>query len=158
MAGYQQVFQDGLVKDYELDIQHRDGHVTPVTYSASVYRDKSGKVVGVFAAARDITERKRAEDALRESEEKFAKIFQYSPAIITLTNVDDGTYIDVNDGFCELSSLSREECIGKTSVDLGWLSAEDRKRMIEKLKVDGNIRGKDVKFITKDRGEIHCNL
>jgi PAS domain S-box-containing protein len=62
MAGYQQVFQDGLVKDYELEIQHRDGHVTPVIYSASVYRDKSGEVVGVFAAARDITERKRLEE------------------------------------------------------------------------------------------------
>ena len=156
MAGYQQVFHDGLVRDYELEIQHRDGHVTPVICSASVFRDKSGKVVGVFAAARDITERKLAEDALRESEEKFAKIFHYSPVIITLTNVDDGTYIDVNDVFCKLSGLSHQECIGKTSVDLGWLSTEDRMRMIEKLKVDGKIRGMDVKFITKDRGEIHC--
>ena len=147
MAGYQQVFQDGLVRDYELEIQHNDGHVTPVIYSASVYRDKSGEVVGVFAAARDITERKRAEDALRESEEKFAKVFHCSPVIMALTNVADGTYIDVNDVFCELSSLSREECIGKTSVDLGWLSAEDRMRMIEKLNIDGNIRGKDVKFM-----------
>jgi PAS domain S-box-containing protein len=70
MAGYQQVFRDGLVRDYELDTQHRDGHVTPVMCNASVYRDKSGKVSGVFAAARDITVRKRLEEERLEMERK----------------------------------------------------------------------------------------
>jgi len=64
-AGYQQVFREGFVRDYPLDLRHRDGHVTPVLYSASVYRDQSGSVIGVFAAARDITERKRAEEQIR---------------------------------------------------------------------------------------------
>jgi PAS domain S-box-containing protein len=62
-AGYHKVFRDGFVRDYPLEIQHKDGHVTPVLYNASVYRDESGNVVGVFAAARDITELKKAEDA-----------------------------------------------------------------------------------------------
>jgi PAS domain S-box-containing protein len=61
---YKQVFREGLVRDYELEIQHRDGHITPVLYNARVYRDQSGKVIGVFAAARDITERKMAEEAM----------------------------------------------------------------------------------------------
>ena len=60
---YRQVFKEGFVRDYTLEIQHKDGHVTPVLYNASVYRDESGNVVGVFAAARDITELKKAEDA-----------------------------------------------------------------------------------------------
>jgi PAS domain S-box-containing protein len=64
-AGYQQVFQDGFVQDYALEIQHKDGHLTPVLYNASVYRDETGQGVGVFAAARDITERKRAEEEVR---------------------------------------------------------------------------------------------
>ncbi|MDP4193267.1 MAG: PocR ligand-binding domain-containing protein, partial [Bacteroidota bacterium] len=59
--GYQQVFKDGKVWDYPLEIKHKDGHVTPVLYNASVYRDENGKVIGIFAAARDITLRKRAE-------------------------------------------------------------------------------------------------
>jgi PAS domain S-box-containing protein len=67
-AGYQQAFREGFVRDYALELRHRDGHITSVLYNASVYRDDSGKVLGVFAAARDITERKRAEEALRESE------------------------------------------------------------------------------------------
>ena len=67
-AGYRQVFHDGFVRDYALELRHRDGHVTSVLYNASVYRDSEGRVIGVFAAARDITARKRAEEALRESE------------------------------------------------------------------------------------------
>ena len=63
-TGYQQAFDIGKVKDYELEIQHKNGHVTPVVYNASVYRDESGEVAGVFAAARDVTERKQAERQL----------------------------------------------------------------------------------------------
>ena len=67
-AGYQQVFREGLVHDYPLEIQHRNGRIFSVLYNAVVYMDASGKVIGVFAAARDITERKRVEKALQESE------------------------------------------------------------------------------------------
>jgi len=63
-AGYKQVFAQGAVRDYPLEIRHRDHHVTPVLYNASVFRDESGEVIGVFAAARDVTELKRAEDEL----------------------------------------------------------------------------------------------
>ena len=61
-AGYQRIFREGFLQDYELEIRHRNGHSTPVLYNASVLRDENGEVIGAFAAARDITERKRAED------------------------------------------------------------------------------------------------
>ncbi len=60
-AGYQQVFRDGMVRDYPLEILHRDGRVTHVLYNAVIFRNEAGDVAGVFAAARDITERKQAE-------------------------------------------------------------------------------------------------
>jgi len=66
-AGYQRVFKEGCVVDYPLEIRHKDGRITSVLYNASVYRDEKGEVSGVFAAARDITERKRAEEALRRA-------------------------------------------------------------------------------------------
>jgi PAS domain S-box-containing protein len=64
-AGYRQVFHEGSVRDYALVLRHRAGHLTSVLYNASVYRDSGGRPIGVFAAARDITERKRAEDEIR---------------------------------------------------------------------------------------------
>lgn len=69
-SGYERVFRDGLVRDYALEIRHRRGHITPVLYNASVYRNDAGRVIGVFAAARDITERKLAEAELAEQRRK----------------------------------------------------------------------------------------
>jgi len=59
--GYQKAFTEGIVRDYPLTLRHTSGRTTDVLYNASVYRDAQGKVLGVFAAARDITERKLAE-------------------------------------------------------------------------------------------------
>ncbi len=75
-TGYQQVFIDGKVRDYPLEIQHKDGQVTPVLYNASVYRDENGEVIGVFAAARDITERKKAEEALKKAYDNLEEIIE----------------------------------------------------------------------------------
>nr|WP_276320099.1 PAS domain S-box protein [Parasulfuritortus cantonensis] len=65
-VGYQRVFSQGSVTDYPLAIRHVDGGITEVLYNASVYRNQRGKVEGVFAAARDVTELKRMEAELRE--------------------------------------------------------------------------------------------
>jgi len=64
--GYQQVFAKGFVTDYPLTIRHRDGRLTDVLYNASVYKDTRGNVLGIFAAARDVTARKKAEEELAE--------------------------------------------------------------------------------------------
>ncbi|MFZ0925829.1 MAG: PAS domain S-box protein [Halobacteriota archaeon] len=64
-AGYKQVFTYGLVRDYPLAIRHSSGRVTDVLYNATVYQNEAGEIQGVFAAARDITDRKRAEEELQ---------------------------------------------------------------------------------------------
>ncbi|MEQ1743726.1 MAG: PAS domain S-box protein [Candidatus Nitrotoga sp.] len=65
-AGYQKVFSDGFVRDYPLAIHHQSGQILNVLYNAAVYKDSSGMVQGVFAAARDVTERNRLDQVLRE--------------------------------------------------------------------------------------------
>jgi PAS domain S-box-containing protein len=85
-AGYEQVFREGLVQDYELEIRRRDGHVTPVLYSASVYRDEAGDVIGVFAAARDLSERKRAEEVIRKLNEQLDERVRRHTAELEATN------------------------------------------------------------------------
>ncbi len=74
--GYQRVFLEGLVRDYPLEIRHKDGPITPVLYNASVYKDESGRIIGVFAAARDITELKRAEKALKKAHDSLEKLVE----------------------------------------------------------------------------------
>ena len=69
-AGYQKVFSEGLVKDYPLAIRHKSGMITDVLYNASIYRNLQGEVQGVFAAARDITAQKKAENQEREASKK----------------------------------------------------------------------------------------
>ena len=67
-AGYKRVFRDGSVTDYELEIRHRNGTLIQVLYNASVFKDGAGNIAGVFAAARDISERNKAEQAVQAQE------------------------------------------------------------------------------------------
>jgi two-component system, chemotaxis family, sensor kinase Cph1 len=64
--GYQKVFNEGFVLDYPLEIKNKNGNITPVLYNATVYKDEFGDVIGVFAAARDITEIRKYEQNLKE--------------------------------------------------------------------------------------------
>ncbi|MBI2382800.1 MAG: PAS domain S-box protein, partial [Gammaproteobacteria bacterium] len=68
--GYQQVFSKGSVTDYPLTIRHQGGRLTDVLYNASVYKDAGGNVLGVFAAARDVTAQKRAEAEIAQQRGK----------------------------------------------------------------------------------------
>ena len=115
-AGYQQVFRDGLVRDYPLEIKHRNGSTIPVLYNASVYKDSKGKVVGVFAAARDITERQRAEEALSEAQDYTRGLIEANlDALVTISA--EGKITDVNKASEQATGLSREELIGSDFSD-----------------------------------------
>ena len=87
-SGYQRVFREGEVRDYPLEIKHKNGKVTPVLYNASVYNDVDGKVIGIFAAARDITERKQAEKGLEAERQRFIDVMEMLPAYVILLTQD----------------------------------------------------------------------
>jgi PAS domain S-box-containing protein len=110
----------------------------------------------IFCVHRDITQRKQAEEVLRESEEKFAKAFNHAPLLMTLSDLEDGTYLEVNDKFMQVSGFSREEAVGRTSIELGWISAEDRKLLIEALQTQGRIEGLELTLLAKDKRQVHC--
>jgi PAS domain S-box-containing protein len=88
-TGYQKVFQEGWVQNYGLEIRHRDGHTTPVLYNASVYKDESGRVIGVFAAARDISERKKAEEELLQVNRALKALTQCNEAMVRASEESD---------------------------------------------------------------------
>lgn len=86
--GYEKVFSEGYVRDYPLEIIHADGHITPVLYNASVYRDKTGSVQGVFAAARDISALRQSEARFEESRDYYLKILDDLPNPIWRAGTD----------------------------------------------------------------------
>ena len=88
-----------------------------VLYNASIYRDELGQVIGVFAAARDITERKRAEEALRESEMRFRTFVDHAAEAFFMVDFEEGTILDVNRPACESLGYTREELIRMTPMD-----------------------------------------
>ncbi len=87
-AAYHQALREGSVRDCELELKHRDGHTTAVLYNASLYRDESGQVRGVFAASRDITRRKQIEAAEREQRQLAEALRELSVALTRSLNLD----------------------------------------------------------------------
>jgi len=87
-AGYLQVFRDGAVRDYPLEIAGKHGRLTPVLYNASVYRDQEGGVAGVFAAARDVSGLRLVEAALQAERQRFSDVLQMMPVYTILITPD----------------------------------------------------------------------
>src|ERR1035437_5479262 len=117
-AIYQRVFAQGTAVDYPLTMRHRDGTLTEVLYNASVYRDAGGKVLGVFAAARDVTELGQRFEAAQ----RLAAVVEFSGEAIVSTS-SDGTVTSWNSAAESLYGYSSEEMIGKSVI---LLSTEDR--------------------------------
>jgi two-component system, cell cycle sensor histidine kinase and response regulator CckA len=140
----------GLLKEVPLQFVKKNGEVIDVLLSASAERDAQGSVVRSRSVFIDVTEQKRAEKALRESEERFSKAFQNSPDAISITRTADGTLIDVNEAFIRISGYSREEVIGRTSIELDlWSNPEDRDRYFAALREKGRVLGFEASYRTK---------
>jgi PAS domain S-box-containing protein len=100
---YERVFEKGLVRDYPLEIKHKNGHTTPVLYNASIYKDESGEVIGVFAAARDITERKKAENI----KEKLLTELRRRTAIMEAVFSSMVVQVSIYDNFGNLINMNK---------------------------------------------------
>ncbi len=96
-----------------------------------------------------------AAEALRSSEEKFRLAFDTSPDSVAITRARDGMFVSVNKGFEQISGYSREQAIGKTSLEINiWKDPEDRRKIVERLRARGEVRNYEAPFLTRD-GEIY---
>ena len=96
---------------------------------------------GLLAACTDLTERRAAEESLRRSEELFSRAFQASPAAISISTVEDGKYLYVNDRFLQLIGRTRQDVVGRTSLDVTfWGDPEERQRTLAELARKGSLR------------------
>ena len=96
--------------------------------------------------------------ALRKSEEKFAKAFRCTPHAITLTQLSNGSHLEVNDAFCQMTGYSREEIIGRTAMELGlWVNSQKRDRLFQLLTQNSSVTNYEFEFCTKS-GDIRTAL
>ncbi len=138
--GYQRVFADGLVRDYPLSIRHASGRVTDVLYNARVYRDSQGHVLGVFAAARDITERKRIEDRLRASEESYRNQFVVNASMMLLIDPLSGAIVDANAAAVGFYGYPRERLLSMKITEINTLPVADVRGAMTSIRRNSGAR------------------
>lgn len=110
------------------------------------YQDASA----ILVSMRDITERRQADIALRESEKKFATVFRSSPIALTLASAADGRFIDVNEAFVRNTGYSRKEAVGRTSAEIGlFADPDEQKRMVAALQAEQALYGREIHFRIK---------
>jgi PAS domain S-box-containing protein len=142
------------IERLEVEALHKDGSWR-LLENAVQNRLHDPAVKGVVINYRDITDRRRWEDALRESEERYQKAFNSSPDGIAISRLRNGVFLDVNAGFEELTGFSREEMVGRSSIDLNhWQDPSDRERLVQILKEEGCIHGFQAEFLDR-QGNVH---
>ncbi len=98
----------------------------------------------------EIAARRSAESALRESEDKYSKVFHDAPVWIAITDLTDATYVEMNEQGLRDSGFTREEVVGRTSVELGLIKPEDRRRYVQEIEKHGRITDLEMDFRGKD--------
>lgn len=138
---------DGLTLSHRIEYRMRakDGSYKWILDQARVVkRDAEGKPLRMSGTHTDVTERKQAEDKLRESEERFQKAFHSSPVGMVITCGVDGKYVDANEAFCRIIGFSREELIGQTSLGLKIVDPEQRLGYTSLVATTGHIYNREM--------------
>lgn len=149
--------QQGWLRDFECTLRSRDGRemISMVTAS-TIEIDEASCVIAV---ARDVGLQRSIERELRASEEKFSTIFHRSPVALGVTSIPEGHYLDVNEAWEKQFRYTREQMIGKTSLEIGlWLDPEERGRLFADLQENLQVHNRDVRFRCGDGAEILCEL
>jgi PAS domain S-box-containing protein len=135
----------------EMEVFRKDGSKIWTEAKMTFLRDQTGQAAGVFGVSRDISRRKRTEEALRESEKLYRSTLEVAPDSITITRMRDGRYLQVNEAFCQMSGYSREETLGRNPFDLNlFTNPGDRERFIKTLKEKREVNGFEVQYRKKD--------
>jgi PAS domain S-box-containing protein len=148
-AGYEEVFRKGFVKDYPLEIQHKNGKVTPVLYNASVYKNENGEIIGVFAAARDISKLKKAEIRLEKLIDKLEISNKELEQFAYVASHDLKEPLRMITSFLQLLKIKYEDNLDENANDYINYAVDGAKRMdmmINDLLEYSRVGSKERKF------------
>lgn len=128
-----------------------DGEVFTGDYTLSVVRDSQGQAQCCMLSLVDVTEQVRAEEELRQSEEKFSKAFDLMPDLLTITRMEDGRYVGLNQQWEKQIGLPVQETLGRTAIELGiWHELADRHQLLADIRSAGEVRRREIRFRRPD--------
>ncbi|MBI5035057.1 MAG: PAS domain S-box protein [Chloroflexi bacterium] len=139
----------------EFRFHHKNGTWRILEGIGRIHIEESGQLIAVINS-RDITERKRAEDALRDREQKYRQLFNSAEVGMFKTRLDGSEILDVNDKFLTIFSRTREEMQGNASV-IHWADPHARAEMVRRLETDGHVLDFECKMLNKS-GEVKTCL
>jgi two-component system, cell cycle sensor histidine kinase and response regulator CckA len=151
-AAFRQLLDQEYVRYDNLPLEARSGRLVNVEFVSNVYGVNGTSVIQ--CNIRDITARRRTEEELLKSEERFSKAFRLCPLAITISTERDGRYLDINEAFLLMLGYARSDVIGRTAMELGfWVLPSDRLEMVRKLEEGRRVRGLRTQYTTF-KGEI----
>jgi len=143
--------------DGEAVYTRKDGFDIQAHVRSTVLRDAQGEFAGLVSTIRDITARKQAEEALRLSEERFAKAFHSSPVAIIMTRNKDDRIVDVNEAWSKLLGYTREQAVGRTPAELKIIAVNYRQQVVDLGESPDRLQNVEAS-ITTYTGEIRTIL
>ncbi len=142
----------------EVKMFKKDGEILDISLRAYAIQDQDNRVIGLVGLHTDITERKRAEEAIEESEARFSMAFEVNVTPMAISTLKEGRFIDVNPAFLARLGFSRDEVIGNTSKTLRlFQNPNERDAVVRMVEETGKAQGVDVQMRAKD-GTIRDGL
>ena len=132
-----------------------DGSPRTMRGQLEVVLNGAGKAVSMIGTCHDVTRQKWAETALRASEQRFFKIFQATPGLLSITSLKDERFLEVNEAFLRTLGYQHPEVVGRSATELGiWADERERLEVARALEEKGELRGIEVRFKSKTGQEL----
>jgi PAS domain S-box-containing protein len=136
----------------------KDGRMVWANLTVGLLNEPDSTARYSLGMIEDITDRKQADIALRQSEERFATAFRANPIACAITSYPDGVLLDVNDSYLNLIGYQREEVVGQSTIEINfWQSLETRRQVLEMFQKCSSLRDMEIQFRNRT-GEIRYGL
>jgi PAS domain S-box-containing protein len=143
------VEKEGVAASIETVFQKKDKTFIHGLASFKIIRFNSKSCL--LTTVKDISRQKEAEEALRESEDRFRTVFELNPDVVVITKIDDGSFVDVNDAFSKATDYDRKEVIGRSILDFNiWSSSEARVEFVSNIMENGFVHNSESSLKRKD--------
>ncbi|MGD9278712.1 MAG: PAS domain S-box protein, partial [Desulfobacterales bacterium] len=143
-------------RSYEITLKKKNGEDLATYFNATTIRDESGEVKGSFAFITDITEKKRAEESLRKSEEQYRNIFKNIQDVYYEVTLD-GIIIETSPSIEDVSLYKREEVIGKSLTDI-YVDPKNRDEFLKELLKNGKVTDYEALLTDKNGSQTYCSI